>query len=175
MKASVKASVEASVEVTFVEAFTVAYVGVTSVEAFTEASVELTSVEASTIIFRGSYFHGSFHASMPWRFLSNLPRFHGSFHELPPKMQIVQVALLDVEISKYYDILQGVAQGCTPSPNLFKIYINDMIVKFTPTICDIFHLGHHLPIGMSQPLMPDASSDGCRQGSSFSSSRNVNS
>ena len=31
-------------------------------------------------------------------------------------------------ISKYFDILQGVAQGCTLSPNIFKVYINDMIV-----------------------------------------------
>ena len=31
-------------------------------------------------------------------------------------------------MSKYVDILQGVAQGCTLSPNLFKVYINDMIV-----------------------------------------------
>ena len=36
--------------------------------------------------------------------------------------------MLDGEISKYVDILQGVAQGCTLSPNLFKVYINDMIV-----------------------------------------------
>ena len=35
---------------------------------------------------------------------------------------------LDGEISKYVDILQGAAQGCTLSPNLFKVYINDMIV-----------------------------------------------
>ena len=35
---------------------------------------------------------------------------------------------LDGEISKYVDILQGVAQGCTISPNQFKVYINDMIV-----------------------------------------------
>ena len=32
------------------------------------------------------------------------------------------------EISKHVDILQGVAQGCTLSPNLFKVYINDVIV-----------------------------------------------
>ena len=25
-------------------------------------------------------------------------------------------------------ILQRVAQGCTPSPNVFKVYINDMVV-----------------------------------------------
>ena len=40
--------------------------------------------------------------------------------------------MLDGEISKYVDILQGVAQGCTLlivlSPNLFYVYINDMIV-----------------------------------------------
>ncbi|CAB1102180.1 unnamed protein product [Ectocarpus sp. CCAP 1310/34] len=35
--------------------------------------------------------------------------------------------MLDGEISKYVDILQGVAQGCSMSPTLFKIYINDMI------------------------------------------------
>ena len=31
--------------------------------------------------------------------------------------------MLDGEISKYVDILQGVAQGCTLSPNLFKVHI----------------------------------------------------
>ena len=36
--------------------------------------------------------------------------------------------MLDGEISKYVDILQGVAQGCTSSPNLFRVYINDMIL-----------------------------------------------
>ena len=36
--------------------------------------------------------------------------------------------MLDGGISNYVYILQGVAQGCTPSPNLFKVYINDMIV-----------------------------------------------
>ena len=36
--------------------------------------------------------------------------------------------MLDGEISKYVDVLQGVAQGCTLSPNIFKVYINDMIV-----------------------------------------------
>ena len=38
--------------------------------------------------------------------------------------------MLDGEISKYVYILLGVAQGCTSSPNLFKVklYINDMIV-----------------------------------------------
>ena len=32
------------------------------------------------------------------------------------------------EISKYVDTLQGVAQGCTPSPSVFKAYLSDMIV-----------------------------------------------
>ena len=36
--------------------------------------------------------------------------------------------MLDGKTSKYVDILQGVEQGCTLSPNLFKAYINDMIV-----------------------------------------------
>ena len=36
--------------------------------------------------------------------------------------------MLDGEISKYVDILQGVAQGCGLSPNIFEVYINDMIV-----------------------------------------------
>ena len=36
--------------------------------------------------------------------------------------------MLDGAISKYVDILQGVAQGCTLSPNIFKVHINDMIV-----------------------------------------------
>ena len=31
-------------------------------------------------------------------------------------------------IQMRFDILQGVAQGCTLSPNLFKVYVNDMIV-----------------------------------------------
>ena len=36
--------------------------------------------------------------------------------------------MLDGEISKCVDILQEVAQGCTLSPNLFKVYINGMIL-----------------------------------------------
>ena len=36
--------------------------------------------------------------------------------------------MLDGEISRYVDILQGVAQGCMLSPNLFKVYIDDMIL-----------------------------------------------
>ena len=36
--------------------------------------------------------------------------------------------MLDGEISKNVDISQGVAQGCTLSPNLVNAYINDMIV-----------------------------------------------
>ena len=35
--------------------------------------------------------------------------------------------MLDGEISKYLDNLQGVAPGCTLSCNLFKVHINDMI------------------------------------------------
>ena len=38
------------------------------------------------------------------------------------------VVLLDGEISKYADILQGVAQGCKLSPNICNIYINELIV-----------------------------------------------
>ena len=34
---------------------------------------------------------------------------------------------LDGETSKYFDILQGVAQGCTLSPTLLKVFIDDMI------------------------------------------------
>ena len=36
--------------------------------------------------------------------------------------------ILDGDFSKYVEILQGVAQGCTVSPNIFKIYINDLVV-----------------------------------------------
>ena len=36
--------------------------------------------------------------------------------------------MLGGEISKYVDILQGVAQGCTLPPDLFKTSINDLIV-----------------------------------------------
>ena len=36
--------------------------------------------------------------------------------------------MLDGEISKHVDILPGIAQGCTLSPNLFKVYINEMVV-----------------------------------------------
>ena len=34
--------------------------------------------------------------------------------------------VLDGEISKYFDILHGAAQGCTLSPTLFKIFIIDL-------------------------------------------------
>ena len=34
---------------------------------------------------------------------------------------------LDGKTSKYFDILQGVAHGCTLSPTLFKVFSNDMI------------------------------------------------
>ena len=36
--------------------------------------------------------------------------------------------MLDGEISKYVGTLEGVAQGCMLSHNLFKICINDLIV-----------------------------------------------
>ena len=36
--------------------------------------------------------------------------------------------MLDEGISKYVHTLQGVAQGCTLPPNLFKIDINDLIL-----------------------------------------------
>ena len=36
--------------------------------------------------------------------------------------------MLDGEILKYVDILQGAAQGCTLPPYSFDVYINDMIV-----------------------------------------------
>ena len=32
------------------------------------------------------------------------------------------------EISKYVDIFRGVAQGCTLSPSLFKVYISDLLI-----------------------------------------------
>ena len=36
--------------------------------------------------------------------------------------------VLDGEISKYFDMLQVAAQGCTLSPTLFKIFIDDLII-----------------------------------------------
>ena len=40
----------------------------------------------------------------------------------------LSAVMLDREISKYVDSLQAVAQGCTLSSSLFKVYDNDMIV-----------------------------------------------
>ena len=37
-------------------------------------------------------------------------------------------AMLGEETSKYVDILQGFALGCTLSPNLFNVDVNNMIV-----------------------------------------------
>ena len=39
--------------------------------------------------------------------------------------------MLDGEISTYVDILQGVAQGCTLSPNIFKIYVHILVYMLT--------------------------------------------
>ena len=36
--------------------------------------------------------------------------------------------MLDGEISKYVDILEGIARGCTLSPDTFKAYTDDMVV-----------------------------------------------
>ena len=41
---------------------------------------------------------------------------------------VTSAVMLDGEISNYVDVLQGVAQACTLSPFLFKIYMNEMIV-----------------------------------------------
>ena len=41
------------------------------------------------------------------------------------------VVMLDGEMSKYVDILRGVAQRCTLSPNLFKVYNNDTMGEDT--------------------------------------------
>ena len=35
--------------------------------------------------------------------------------------------MLDGEVSKYVGILQGAAQGCTLSPKVFKVCINDLV------------------------------------------------
>ena len=42
-------------------------------------------------------------------------------------------------------------------------------------LCKIFHYGHHLPIWVTQPLVPDNSWNWFMQGNGFSSSRSVNS
>ena len=41
--------------------------------------------------------------------------------------------MLDGEISKSVDILQGVAKGCTLSTTLFKIFIDDLILEIEAT------------------------------------------
>ena len=56
-----------------------------------------------------------------WRMLKNMTEYARS------------AAKLDGEISNYGDVSQGVAQGCTISPNLFKVYINDMVVAVEAT------------------------------------------
>lgn len=52
----------------------------------------------------------------------------GKMLRMLKKMTVQESAvMLDGEVSKYVDILQGVAQGCTMSPTLFKVFINDLI------------------------------------------------
>ena len=41
--------------------------------------------------------------------------------------------MLDGEVSKSVDSLQGVAQVCTLSPTLFKIFIDDLIIAVEAT------------------------------------------
>ena len=45
----------------------------------------------------------------------------------------INAVMLDGKISQYVDVLQGVAQGCTLSPNLFKVCTNGMIVAVEAT------------------------------------------
>ena len=51
-----------------------------------------------------------------WRMVKNMTEYTRS------------AVMLDGEISRYADSLQGVAPRCTLSPNLYKEYINDMIL-----------------------------------------------
>ena len=72
-----------------------------SVEAFVEASVEVASVEApvevsmkaSTEVSTEAFMEASVEAFMEASTAWKRETFHESFYELPPKMQIVQVAL----------------------------------------------------------------------------------
>ena len=44
------------------------------------------------------------------------------------------IIMLDGETSKYFDILQGIAQGCcTLSPTLFKVFI-DYVIRMTANV-----------------------------------------
>ena len=49
-------------------------------------------------------------------------------YEYPPPPESAKSAImLDGETLKYFDILQGVAQGCMLSPTLLKVFIDDLI------------------------------------------------
>ena len=110
VEVSVEACMEASVEVSSAEA---------SVEALMEASMK-AFMEDFTTCKRGNFrrrFHNSMEASITSiKFFMEAIKasmevhgslhifhgsFHGSFHELPPKIQIVQVAHTPEDDKKY--------------------------------------------------------------------------